>query len=399
MLKSYRQLSRNTVVLAASIGIVLAAYFAWNPILPLYLRQLGANDDQIGIVFSILMFAHTIPAVAGGVLADRIGRKWVALGPGIILAPLYILAGLTSDWRVLTGLLICTSIAGAVQWPAMQAMISESDEATRATAFSLIEVFVLSAGVIGPLLGSLLLPYLGMRGLIIADGLILIPATWVRVRELRETHRAQHSQSTTLRTNWRKAITPATVGITAAYAAAALAVGLTVGGPFVAIFARDVWALSDQQVQLLTAIASLASFGGVWLGSKADQWGGRRLWIMVAAGFGIALVGWALSPNVQVGVIFVMTSNLFFEALFILSETLLAEHTTRATRSFLFGLYNTIGGFTESSGPALGTGLINLARLPAPFFAGAVVSLLSIAAILPVNHATPEETVSTSTAE
>jgi MFS family permease len=398
MLASYRQLSRNTVTLAASIGAVLAAFFMWNPVLPLYLRQLGANDGEIGVAFSIFIFAHTIPAIAGGVWADRIGRKWVAVGPGLILAPLYILAGLTRDWRILSLILIGTNIAGAVQWPAMQAMISESDETTRATAFSLIEIFVLSSAVVGPLLGSLLLPYVGVGGLIMAHGLVMIPATWVRMRLLKETHTAQ-PRGTVRRMNWRAALTPALLGITAAYAAVTLAVGLTVGGPFVAIFARDVWGLNEQQIQQLTALASLASFGGVWLGSKADRWGGRRMWVSTSIGFGVTLAGWALAPNVYVGAFFVMTSNLFFEALFIVAETMLAQHATRSTRSFIFGLYNTVGGFTEAVGPALGTGLASLARLSAPFLAGAIVSLLSILAIAPVGDAVTEEVIAGDAAE
>src|SRR5919197_245863 len=137
MLGSYRQLSRNTVILASSAGAVLIAFFAWNPLLALHLRALGANDVEIGAAFSIFIFAHTLPAVAGGLLADRFGRKWVALGPGLLLYPL---GGLTSDWRVLSVILILTNVLGSVQWPAMQALISESDEAHRATAFSLIEI-------------------------------------------------------------------------------------------------------------------------------------------------------------------------------------------------------------------------------------------------------------------
>jgi hypothetical protein len=87
------------------------------------------------------------------------------------------------------------------------------------------------------------------------------------------------------------------------------------------------------------------------------------------------------------------------EALFILSETLLAQHTTRATRSSVFGLYNTVGGFTEAVGPALGTGLVILARLAAPFLAGALVSFLSIIAILPVSDVAPDQAVLTPTSE
>lgn len=390
MFGAYRQLSRNTVVLAASIGIVLAMFFTWNPLLPLYLRTLGANDVEIGASFSIFIFAHTIPALAGGMLADRFGRKWIALGPGLILSPLYIMAGFVNDWRMLVGILVCTNLCSAVQWPAMQALIAESDETTCATAFSLIEIFVLVAAVIGPLIGSLGLSFIGVGGLIIGSGLILLPATWIRAREWRETHQPRVRRVMT-RMNWRTAIRPATWWLILANALFTFALGVSVGGPFMAMLARDVWSLDDPAIQQLTALGSLAAFGGVWLGSKADQWGNRRMWTLTAIGFAAMLVGWGLAPNVQLGAVFIMTSNFFFEALFIVSETLLAQHTTRATRSFLFGLSGTLGGLTEAAGPILGAGLVNLARLPAPFLAGAVASLCSVLTILPLGENTREE--------
>ncbi len=166
-----------------------------------------------------------------------------------------------------------------------------------------------------------------------------------------------------------------------------------------AMLARDVWGLTDPQVQQLTAIGSLMAFGGVWLGSRADRWDSRRMWVLTGIGAGITLAGWGLSPNALVGTVFVMANMLFTEALFIVSETFLAHHTTRQTRSFLFGLSGTLGGLTEAAGPALGTSLISLGRLPAPFLAGALVTLLSVVTILPVNKTARQETAAAQATE
>src|SRR5437868_1533142 len=110
MLKPYRRLSRNTVVLSMSVGLVLTANFAWTPLLPLHLRNLGANELEVGVVFSFLELAHALPALLGGVLADRFGRKWVFTAPGFVLTPLYLVAALTHDWLVLAVVLTATNI-------------------------------------------------------------------------------------------------------------------------------------------------------------------------------------------------------------------------------------------------------------------------------------------------
>src|SRR3954467_5454620 len=98
MLKRYRQLSRKTIVLSASVGLVLTAYFAWAPLIALHLRDLGANDLEVGVAFSIFTFPHYLPALFGGMLADRFGRKWIFTAPGYVLSPLYFIGGLTQDW-------------------------------------------------------------------------------------------------------------------------------------------------------------------------------------------------------------------------------------------------------------------------------------------------------------
>lgn len=385
MFANYRQLSRNTYVLAASIGLVLSAYFMWAPLLGLYLRDLGASDVEVGLAFTIFALAHTLPAMVGGLLADRIGRKWVIIGPAFILTPFYILAGVTQDWLVLTALLTVTNIVGAMQWPAMQALLSESDEQRRATAFALIEIFVLGAAVVGPLVGSLLLPLVGVGGLFIVHGLALVPATFARARWIHETHQVQQRAKFELR-NLRGAIPAAARWVIAANVLFALTLGLSLEGPYVSILANDQWGLGEQQIQWMNAIAALMALLGVWLGGKADQWGGRRIWIVSTFGLAISLIAFGMSASWQVGVLFFFTAHIFYETVFIVSETLLAHYSTPANRSFLFGFTQTVSGIANAMGPTVGAWLISFSRLAATFIAAAAASLLTLAPLSQVEE-------------
>jgi hypothetical protein len=163
-----------------------------------------------------------------------------------------------------------------------------------------------------------------------------------------------------------------------------LGIGLSGGGPFMAMIAHDSWSLTDPQVQQLTAIGSITAVVGVWLGGKADRWGAKRMWVATAFACAVSLAGWGLARDAVTGTIFIMVNMLFTEALFITSETLLADHTTRSARSFLFGLQGTTGGISEAAGPVLGTALIPVARLSGPFIAGALATALCLLLILPV---------------
>lgn len=402
MLNQYRTLSRNTLVLSLSVGLVLTAYFAWSPLLALHLRALGANEFQIGIAFSIFTLAHYLPAMLGGMLADRIGRKWVITAPGFFLAPLYILGALTQDWVTLTLILSCTNLFGAAQWPAMQALMSESDETQRATAFSFIEIFVLGAAIVGPLLSSFLLPILGIAGLIFAHGIVLIPATIARVTLLRETH--THAERVVSgKPNWRAGFSSAIWWIVAANALFALALGLSFEGPFSALLANDVWKINEVQIQWLNSAGAAFALLGVWLGGKADVWGGKKIWAIAAIGFAVTLAGWGMSPRWEIGVIFFLAAHVFYEAIFIVAETMLAHHSTRATRSSVFGLQTTVAGFATAAGPTIGAWSAGLTSLAAPFLIGAAAMVANLALLTRVSDAvvpdaekiSPEEIVAT----
>lgn len=378
MFANYRQLSQNTFVLAATIGLVLSAYFMWAPLLGLYLRDLGASEVEVGLAFTILALAHTLPAMLGGLMADRFGRKWVIIGPAFILIPFYVLAGVTRDWLVLTELLTVTNVVGAMQWPAMQALLSESDEERRATAFALIEIFVLGAAVVGPLVGSVLLPLVGVGGLFIVHGLVLVPATYARVRWIHETYRP-HLKAKFKVADWRSAIPKAARWVIAANVLFALTLGLSLEGPYVSILANDQWGMGEQQIQWMNAIAALMALFGVWLGGKADQWGGRRIWTVSTFGLAISLTAFGLSSSWQVGALFFFTAHIFYETVFIVSETLLAHYSTPANRSFLFGFTQTVSGIANAMGPTVGAWLISFTRLAATFVAAAAASLLTLA--------------------
>jgi len=371
-----------------TVGLVLIANFMWTPLTALHLRALGADDVQIGVAFSVFTLLHSLPALLGGMLADRFGRKWVITLPGLLTVPLYVLASLTRDWLIFSILLSCTNFLGSLQWPAMQAFMSESDEERRAMAFSFIEIFVLGAVIVGPLLGSFLLPTLGISGLIFLHALALVPASVVRATQLHETHHEAHRSTPNLR-EWRTAIPSGALWIIGANAVFALTIGLSFEGPFSALLSNDVWKLDEQQIQWMNSLGGAFALTGIWIGGKADQWGGRRIWILSASGLALALAGWGLSPRWELGIVFFLIGHIFYEIIFIVSETLLAQHSTQASRSSVFGVMSTMGGISTATGPTLGAWAASLSSLAAPFLIGAVSSLASLGFLSRVTD-TPE---------
>jgi hypothetical protein len=48
-------IEQNVSVLSITVLFVLIGFFSWYPILPIYLRELGANDFQVGFSYRIFI--------------------------------------------------------------------------------------------------------------------------------------------------------------------------------------------------------------------------------------------------------------------------------------------------------------------------------------------------------
>jgi MFS family permease len=101
--------------------------------------------------------------------------------------------------------------------------------------------------------------------------------------------------------------------------------------------------------------------------------------------------------------VFFLAAHVFYETIFIVAETMLAQHSTRATRSSVFGFQTTIAGFSTAAGPTVGAWSAALFSLAAPFLIGAVSMVASLGLLARVSDGTrmeggeilPEEFVAT----
>lgn len=152
------------------------------------------------------------------------------------------------------------------------------------------------------------------------------------------------------------------------------------------------WHLDPQQIQWVNALGAAGALVGVWLGGKADVWGGKRIWIFSALAFAVMLVGWGLSPRWEIGIGFFLVAHVFYETIFIVSETLLAQHSTRVTRSSVFGFTTTVSGFATAAGPTVGAWAAGLASLAAPFLIAAVSLVASVGFLARVGGAVETDT-------
>ena len=80
------KLGRNVLVLSSTVFFILVALFSWYYLFPLYLKELGATESQIGLLYTLFTLSFTLLQLVGGVLSDRIGRKKCIVWPTYVYA-------------------------------------------------------------------------------------------------------------------------------------------------------------------------------------------------------------------------------------------------------------------------------------------------------------------------
>jgi MFS transporter, AAHS family, 3-hydroxyphenylpropionic acid transporter len=175
--------------------------------MPRLVEEVGVQDADKGILFSINNVGMVLGAMVGGWLADRVGRKPVLVS-AVVMFGLFTLAVVVS--RSYETLLIARLFAGlgfGAALPNMMAIASESSPPER-RAFTATLVFCglpLGGGSVA-LLGLMMGTALGWRSLFIVGGLlplILAPALYKLLPETL-TQRAGHAEAS--RVGWWKAL-------------------------------------------------------------------------------------------------------------------------------------------------------------------------------------------------
>lgn len=374
-------LNRNLAIIGATIFMNLFARFAYYALLPLHLRSLGANDLQVGAVFTALTLARNVFGVFGGALGDRVGRRVTIAVATFAMGPFLVLAGLSNDWLTASIMLVLVETCGAFQYPPLNALITESATDNQvARAFSISESAVLTGFIVGPLAGAIALEYVNIPMLMMFNGIVLMLNGLVRGIALREPARhrttgAMPKLRAAIDTNVRWYML-SNVLVVASFA--------IVFGPFYAIFLRDVWRNGEAEINLLWSIGSFISLGGIVLGRLSDHWGSKRVFIFSAIAYGATTMLWGIMPTWQIGIVPLLLAFLFSEAMYMSQQTLQASITSPETRASVVGMIFSTAGLIGGLGPTLGAWLATVGGLPLTFITAGGFGLLAMVLVLPI---------------
>lgn len=181
---------RNVWILTACMTSMAVCYTMLIPFLPVYLLDLGATSENValwsGLVFSITFFVAGIMAPLWGKLADKNGKRMMAIRAAFFIGIAYFLTGLVTTPFQLMLTRAWQGFANGFM-PAAMTMVSLSVPKERVGyAIGIFQTGLILGNVVGPFLGGIVANVVGMRPSFYFAGVVLMVitlVTWLFVKE------------------------------------------------------------------------------------------------------------------------------------------------------------------------------------------------------------------------
>lgn len=383
-------LTTTLLILLFSMIVANIGGQMYGPLLPLYVQELGADMNQIGIFFTLAMIAPLLFQILGGWISDAIGRvQAMAIGSVAGLAG-YLMFVLAPSWPWLLLAMVGMAVATSFVGPSFQAFVAEeAPEESRGKVFGIVQGLFLIVGVIGAPLGGYLADNFGFRLMFgVAAGLYGL-ATLIRVfmaRKIRlaQTAPAEKPSFTHLKTSIASIVGLLTAGGIVTWIFISDGVGdvtFSMVGNLFPLYLNNIVGISMTELGILGAISSIASMAFMVVGGALSDKYGERIGIVT----GNLLIGAAIfiMLNVQAFGLFILAWILLGVGQALVGpaySSLISKAVPQKVRGTAFGLFSTSLGVISLPAPYFGVLLWETYGPKVPFY----IPLTAMMLMLPV---------------
>jgi DHA1 family multidrug resistance protein-like MFS transporter len=369
--------SFNALWIAQLFAII--GFSTSNPIIPLYLTELGIRDPAAlnwwtGAINGISSLALAIFAPMWGALADNYGRKIMLLramiGGSIIIG---LLAVTNSPWQVLllktlqgciTGTIAAATVLTASIVPAAQV----------GYRLGLIQMAVFIGNSLGPMLGGMITDLAGARVNFLATAVLLAASAFIVLKNVKE----EFVPAPKTKSIFRNAIPDFSVLASSRELFPLMVViffiqfSNSVAGPIIPLVVLDMTNVLEGVGSLSGLIIGVASIGGalgsVLAGKISGKLGYERVLLVCIAGAFLFYLpqGFATEPWQLVLLRFV--SGFFMGGTMPTANALIAFRAERKKQGAIYGLSSAMSSGGNAIGPAFGALAATMIGYPAVFF-------------------------------
>ena len=348
--------------------------------------EFGAARGHIALVFSVAAFLWFLLGAPGGVIADRIGPRRVALvGVMFLVAALW----LASEARSLAVLYATYSIGvgvgvGLVYVPSIGA-VQPWFSANRAFASGLAVAGIGAGNIAGPLLAAWWIGLYGWRGAYVALAFFVLALGGAAALLVRQ-HPAVSAAGPAAGVSLRSAMRGRTFWFI--YASLILScVGLFVPMVHLSPYAQDAGYSEAQGVTLVSLIGLGSLLGRFTIGGVADRLGRIPSLGAMYCGLGLMLVLWWSTKTWWVLAVFALVFGICYGAYVALVPTIVMDLYGARSVSGIIGTLYTGAGLGTLVGPWLtGAAFDAFGAYDWPILIAAALSFLAAFCVIPIGR-------------
>ncbi|QNK68684.1 MFS transporter [Variovorax sp. PAMC26660] len=172
---------RNLAVCMFGSFTTIVAMTLLLPFLPLYVEQLGVKDHAAivqwsGVAYGATFFTAALVAPLWGRLADRYGRKPMLIRASLGMAVAMALIGMAGNVWQLVGLRLLAGLLGGYASGSMVLVATQTPKARTGWALGTMSSAIMAGNLVGPLVGGVLPPLIGIRATFFAAGAMIFVA-------------------------------------------------------------------------------------------------------------------------------------------------------------------------------------------------------------------------------
>ena len=291
----------NLLVCTAGSFTTIVAMTLLLPFLPIYVEEIGVTGHAAivqwsGVAYGATFFTAALTAPLWGRLGDLYGRKLMLIRASLGMAVAMSLTGMAENIWQLVAVRLLTGLLGGYASGSMILVAAQTPRAKSGWALGVLSSGILAGNLVGPLIGGVLPPLIGIRATFWLSGAAIFASFLATVFALREKPRPRESRASASRGLWgripdrRPVVAMLATGLLLTFALTSIEPIITV---YVALFAPP------DQVTFVSGLAmSAGALGGVLssarLGRLADRVGHWRIVILSLAAAAILLIPQAL---------------------------------------------------------------------------------------------------------
>jgi len=388
-----RRVFYGWVVVAAAFTLMFVGFgaaYSFAAFFAAFQSEFSASRGHVSLLFSVSAFLWFSLGAPGGLLADRLGPRRVALaGVACLVAAL----AFASIARSIEALYLTYSVGigvgvGLTYVPSVGA-VQPWFTRNRAFASGLAVAGIGAGNFLVPLLATWFIGLFGWRSAYQALALLVLVLGGSAALAI-DDDPARHGAPGAARTE-RRSLPGATLGealrsrsFWLLYVAGTLAcVGLFVPMVHLASYAQDAGYSRAEGVALVSLIGLGSLAGRFTIGAVADRLGRLPSLALMYVGLGAMLVVWSLSTAYSMLALFALLFGAFYGGFVALSPTIVMDlYGARAVSGIIGVLYTGPGIGTLVGPPLAGAAFDAFGSYRAPILAGAALSFVAVAFVL-----------------